>query len=126
MIRHPRQKHPDHLAWLRQLPCCVCLDDTSTEAAHVRMAAPKAGKRPTGKGEKPSDIFAVPLCGRHHREQHEGSEPGWWASKGQDPIFIALALWAHSGDYEIGCQIVREHSETAFETTLRNTTAWSG
>jgi len=125
MIRQPRQKNDAHLAHIRQLSCCVCMDNTSTEAAHIRYSAPKAGKRETGKGEKPSDIFTVPLCGACHREQHTRNEREWWLEKGINPIFLSLALWAHTGNHEIGEQIVREHSEAAIETALRNTSAWS-
>lgn len=126
MIRQPRQKNDRHLDFVRSLSCVICLDNTATEAAHIRYSAPKVGKRETGKGEKPSDIFTVPLCGHHHREQHARNEREWWLEKGINPLIVSLALWAHTGRHDIGEWIVREHSEAAIETALRNTTAWSG
>lgn len=107
MIRKPRQKDNNHLNFIRGLPCAVCLDNTSTEAAHIRFAEPKLGKRATGMGEKPDDAFAVPLCGRDHREQHSGNERAWWNGKQIDPVALALALHRISGDQEAGEQIVR-------------------
>ena len=70
-------------------------------------------KRETGKGEKPSDCWTVPLCNSCHREQHGGSEMAFWlAHYDQDGLpldvhFIALALWAATGDYERGLQIIQ-------------------
>lgn len=53
------------------------------------------GKRYTGKSEKPSDCWAVPLCRRHHEAQHRESELGWWAGMGiPDPFAVAVALYA--------------------------------
>jgi len=106
MLKHPRQHDPDHLAYLRTLPCCVCGDDTATEAAHIRFADPMIGKNNPGIGAKPDDKYALPVCGSDHRKQHEGSETQWWAKLGIDPVKVALALYAVSGDYADGCRIV--------------------
>lgn len=102
-----RQKDNNHLDFLRQLECVICLDNTTTEAAHIRYAEPKLGKRQTGMGEKPDDAFALPLCGAHHREQHTGNERAWWAGKEIDPVALALALYRISGDHEAGSQIIQ-------------------
>lgn len=115
MQRHPRQEWPAHLAYLRTLPCLACGDNTSTEAAHIRMGCEEIEKRPTGLGEKPDDIYAVPLCGRCHREQHEIGENAFWDRKAwTSSVYIpqwlflkALALACHSGDYDMGEKIVR-------------------
>lgn len=106
--KRPRRQSGSHLDFIRSLPCCVCGDNTSTEAAHIRFADRSVGKRETGLGEKAADFFCVPLCGRHHRDQHaHGNERIWWAVHNRDPIRIALALWAHTGQHEVGEQIVR-------------------
>lgn len=126
MIRQPRQKNDRHLDFVRSLSCVVCLDNTATEAAHVRYADRKAGKRPVGTGEKPDDRWTVPLCGDHHRDQHKHNEREWWLSQGINPIMVSLALYGASGNHDLAEEIVREHSEAAIETALRNTTAWSG
>jgi hypothetical protein len=105
MLRQPRQHSEKHLRFVRGLPCCVCHDNTSTEAAHVRFASPEYGKRYVGKGEKPDDRWCVPLCGRHHRAQHEIGEREFWLTAGIDPIRLASDLWECSGDQEQGERI---------------------
>lgn len=108
MIKRPRRHDEKHLAFIRQLSCATCGDNTSTEAAHVRMGDSRAAKRPTGMQEKPDDRWAVPLCGREHREQHHVGEKAFWAGREIDPIFLALALYGISGDHEAGEQIIQE------------------
>jgi hypothetical protein len=111
--RRPREKSAGHLEFIRQLACCICGDDATVEAAHVRYSDSRAGKRSTGKAEKPHDRFTLPLCGRHHREQHNhGNERLWWETKGIDPIFYALALFGCSGDHQTGSDIIRARLET--------------
>ncbi len=90
--RQPREKNERHLDYIRSLPCCVC-GGIDTEAAHIRIGSPDHGKRATGMQEKSSDKWALPLCNRHHREQHDaGNELKWWASKGIDPFMLAIKL----------------------------------
>ncbi len=109
-----RQHDNKHLDFIRQLPCIICMDNTSTEAAHIRYAEPRAAKPQTGMGIKPDDAFTVPLCSEHHRRQHCNGERTWWSiTIGKDPVYIALALWRVTGNVELGEQIVRnsvEHS----------------
>lgn len=104
--RQPRRHIEGHLAFIRQLGCVICGDNTSTEAAHVRMPDRMIAKPMTGIGIKPDDIFTVPLCGKHHREQHQHNEQVWWRDQGLDPVKIALALYVASGNYERAQQIV--------------------
>lgn len=106
--REPRQQIPDHLAYIRQLPCCVCGNNIETEAAHIRYPDRTVAKPLTGMGQKSDDCWAVPLCSRHHRMQHASDELSFWQGHGIDPIRIALALWRVSGDVEKGCQIATE------------------
>jgi hypothetical protein len=102
-----RQKNDRHLDFIRGLPCAVCLDDTATEAAHLRYTEPKVGRINPGMQQKPHDWFVVPLCGDCHREQHGGSEKAFWNGTPIDPNMLALALYAISGDHEAGERIVR-------------------
>ena len=95
-----RQHKEAHLKFIRSLPCIVCGDNTSTEAAHVRMSDPRIGKDITGIGIKPHDYFVVPLCGECHRRQHQMSERLFWRHAGIDPVLKALALYAASGDVD--------------------------
>ncbi len=99
-------KHPAHLQFIRQLPCCICHDNTSTEAAHIRYAEPRAAKPQTGMGIKPDDAFTIPLCSEHHHNQHTRGERTWWTMQGIDPIYIALALARVTGDVPAGEQII--------------------
>lgn len=107
MMKRPREKDAKHLAFIRTLPCLVCGNNIETEAAHIRMADPMAGKPYTGKGEKPSDKWAVPLCGTCHREQHHFGEERYWIER--DPVKAAFALWENSGDHETCVRIVEAH-----------------
>ena len=107
-FRRPRIKNEGHLAFIRQLPCVCCGNNLETEAAHIRMSAPWYGKRSTGGQEKPSDYWTIPLCGRHHREQHAMNERDFWKSQGIDPIIVAMALFVSSGDF-VSCEEIIRH-----------------
>ena len=101
------QNNP-HLDFIRGLPCIICGDNTSTEAAHIRYSDSRAGKINPGVGAKPHDRFTLPLCGNHHRAQHATGEREYWAGLGLDPIFYALALYGASGDQETAERIIAE------------------
>jgi|HubBroStandDraft_5_1064220.scaffolds.fasta_scaffold170737_2 hypothetical protein len=107
-----RQHNGSHLDFVRSFACCVCGDDTTTEAAHIRFGEPRAGKRPTGLGEKPHDAWTVPLCGDCHRAQHMMGERQWWKAQKIDPLFVSLALYRASGDREAGEQIINSAHST--------------
>jgi hypothetical protein len=105
--KDPRQFDDKHLDFIRALPCVVCLDNVSVEAAHVRMSDRRAAKINAGVGQKPHDRWALPLCGKHHREQHGMNEGKFWDCVLIDPIFVALALYSVSGDMERGEMIIQ-------------------
>lgn len=107
--RQPRKKSEGHLAFLRTLSCTVCGDCTRIEAAHIRMASPLHGKRETGKAEKPSDMFAVPLCTWHHELQHRVGEDRFWGARRIDPHTLALVLFVNSGDEDLAEAVIRAH-----------------
>lgn len=111
--KRPREKHRDHLKFIRQLPCLCCGTRRNIEAAHIRYGDLAYGKRETGVAEKPADIWTVPLCADHHREQHSTGERAWWASKGIDPLQRAVALYTISGDQvAAGLIMQRVHHES--------------
>lgn len=89
--RQPRERDERHLDHVRSLPCCVC-GGIDTEAAHIRTASLAHGKNHTGMSEKPSDKWSVPLCNKHHREQHAMSEMAFWKKYEIDPFMLALTL----------------------------------
>lgn len=104
--RTPRQHDEKHLAFIRQLPCLICGNDIETQAAHIRFADDKAGKRYVGKQEKPDDIWTIPLCGKCHAHQHITNEREFWNMADIDPIRVAAVLALHTGDYQAGVEIV--------------------
>jgi len=96
--RQPRIRDEAHLNRIRALPCIICFRAAPSEAAHVRYGEPSSGKRKAGVGEKPDDMWTLPLCAEHHRTgkdaQHGTNERAWWALHGIDPIPICKALAA--------------------------------
>lgn len=104
-----RQRVEDdaHLKWLRTLPCVIS-GERPVDAAHVKYADPVYGKRAVGMQEKPDDRWCLPLARRLHDDQHKGNEREFWARHGLDPLRIALALHACSGDDEQAEVILRE------------------
>ena len=105
-VKSPREKSPNYLKWIRGLPCCVCSNNTSTEAAHIRFGEPRAAKRPTGIGEKSDDRWALPLCSHGHREQHSMGERVFWRLQNVDPIFLSMALQLNALDTSAAEQII--------------------
>lgn len=77
--RTARWKSQAHLNFVRRHACVNCGAVENIQAAHVRMGSD------AGMGRKPSDYFAVPLCGPHgsdagcHHEQHKHGERSFWA-----------------------------------------------
>lgn len=106
MQKQPRIHDDRHLDFIRSLPCIITGENTTVEAAHIRFADLRVDKHNAGVGAKPHDMWTLPLSGEQHRLQHSMSERKFWRETGIDPIFYALALYAHSGDYEKGCRIV--------------------
>lgn len=101
-------KRPAYLKWIRTLPCLACGNDTGTEAAHIRYTDRSVMKHNPGIGQKPADYFAVPLCSKCHRDQHDfGDEEMWWEEMGKDPIKTALALYAYRDNPELAIRLVR-------------------
>ena len=89
--RTPRVRDNKHLNYIRSLPCCICGDNTTTEAAHLRTSRIEIGKDDHGWG-RPDDKWALPLCGRHHREQHTMNEMDFWRCHGINPFALAISL----------------------------------
>jgi hypothetical protein len=88
--RQPRERDHVYLRFIRAQPCCICGDNTAVEAAHLRVGSINDDKRETGGGERPSDKWALPLCGKHHREQHSMNEMLFWTRYGIDPFALAM------------------------------------
>lgn len=99
----PSKKREKHLAFIRSLSCVICA--CPCEPCHVRFSDARYGTHNT-MSKKPDDMFTLPLCRWHHREQHSGSEVEYWEKVGIDPHAMALALYRISGDIERGDRIV--------------------
>ena len=109
-FKHARVKSASHEEFVRALPCLICGDNTTTEAAHISYADMRYGKFGRGKGQKEESIWVVPLCGMHHRRQHEVGEKYFWITNGVDPCRVAAALFIRSQDYQTALQIL-EHAK---------------
>ena len=105
--KRPRVHAAEHRKWIAQQPCLIT-GRRDVQAAHVKYADPRFGKPDVGGAEKPDDKWCVPLCIAEHVDQHKYDERGWWISKGIDPVAVASALWASSGDDEAAEIIIRE------------------
>jgi len=110
-FRQPRIKNPRHLHFISGLPCLICGINTGVDAAHIRFSDRRVDKRQVGIGEKPDDIWTVPLCRACHTRQHEMNERQFWRDHGIDPILYALALVVRSGDQAGGERIVSAAKE---------------
>ncbi|MES2602121.1 MAG: hypothetical protein V4602_15065 [Pseudomonadota bacterium] len=97
-FKRPRIKNDGHLDFIRSLPCACCFSNIESQAAHIRTGSPFHGKRETGGSEKPTDIWVLPLCQRHHDQQHNMNEVEFWKLYGIDPFVLALSLYACTGD----------------------------
>lgn len=105
--RRPRGEDKEHRRFIASCPCLIC-GRNDVQCAHISYADLSVGKRFTGMGEKADDKYTVPLCLLHHDAQHRwGNESDWWARHEVDPIKVALALFAVSGNLERAEEIIR-------------------
>jgi len=74
-------RSPAHLAFIRSLPCCVCLRTRNVEACHT------PGSR--GMSQKADDRLTIPMCSIHHKEQHR---IGWKRFSASYDLDIAALL----------------------------------
>lgn len=70
-------RDPAFLKWLRGLPCCMkgrhnIACDGDIMGCHYRLGSH------AGKGQKPSDRRATPMCFAHHNLQHNMGELSFW------------------------------------------------
>lgn len=104
--RQPRVQDKAYLAALRRRRCYVgaitgqpCAG--RTDPAHIRFTDLKAGRVNPGLQNKSDDRWCLPVCRKHHDEQHAyGNEAKWWAVEvGVDPNDLAREVYA---DFETG------------------------
>jgi hypothetical protein len=115
MQRRPRRENPKHLAFVRERSCIIC-GSSPCDPAHIKFADARVLKPLSiNVGMKADDRFVLPLCRRHHEEQHAMPERAWWHSYHIDPILLALALYSISGD-EQECDRLIRHNMVAMQT----------
>jgi hypothetical protein len=72
-----------YIDWIRQQPCCVCMDDTGTDPHHLKGFK-------LGKNMK-CDLLVIPLCREHHDAFHADPET-WEDTYGTQERFLAWTL----------------------------------
>ena len=104
--RQPRVHDKAHLEFVSKLPC-VITGRGPVQVCHIRFPSMAHDKRQTGKGEKPSDRWVVPMIPEKHAEQHSMAEQAFWEKYGIDPLAVAQLLYACSGDIQEGLKVIR-------------------
>lgn len=100
-------KDEKHLAFIRTLPSVVS-GKLGCEACHIRAGSPAHNKKATGKAQKPSDCWVLPLTPDEHRDQHSGSEMAFWTGYGVNPFDLADKLYQITGDRNEAVRIIAE------------------
>jgi hypothetical protein len=99
---------PGYLAKIRKLPCCVCDEPAPSEAHHLKSADPNRGK-----GTKPPNKWAIPLCHECHLHGVEkaGSrnEAAWFRERGILCLDLAAALHINSHSHEAMLKVLSSH-----------------
>ena len=101
---------PEHLALVRQLPCCVSGKPAPNDPHHL-----KAGlSHERGTGRKATDRWVVPLSRFKHDElERLGThrETAWFQQHGiDDPLELANALWQATGDLARMRRVLASHT----------------
>ena len=100
-VREPDyRKAPNHLAFVRKLPCLAC-NRPPPNAAHHALGL-DLGR---GMARKAADRWTTPLCDRCHMTLHDRNH-NLLADLGIDERAVARALWKASGDLDEGQRIV--------------------
>lgn len=107
-LKHPRVVNRNHVSFIHKLPCIVCGTRRNIEAAHIKLGNPLYGKE-AGGTLRPNDTFVLPLCAKHHDEQHSMNEAQFWMALAIDPLALSLALFDSTGDEERAEQIILAH-----------------
>ena len=100
----------EHRRLIKMLPCCVTGKAAPNDGHHLK-SGPAKGERALGR--RATDRWLVPLCRQAHDELERISsrlELSWFRERGiDDPVELAAALWANTGDLERMTRIVQAH-----------------
>lgn len=102
-----------HLAFIRSLPSVIS-GKSPVDACHIRAGSAEHNKKTTGKAQKPSDCWVLPLTPDEHRDQHSGSEMAFWNRHGINPFDVASRLYRVTGDREEALKIIANCWNRAF------------
>jgi hypothetical protein len=105
--RDLRLRSPDHLRYIRQRLCVLWAHkdcEGKVEACHLRGLAPEKGM-----GNKPSDLWTVGMCRKHHRESQD-REREFQERYNIDLVNIALEYAEQSRDKRVkaAAEAIRE------------------
>jgi putative HNHc nuclease len=107
MQRRPRRKNEKHLRFVRER-CCIICGSSPCDAAHIKMADARIAKPLSSNiGMKADDCFTLPLCRRHHEEQHSMPERKFWDQYHIDAVLLALMLYSFTGYGELADHLIR-------------------
>lgn len=102
LVKRPRVHDDDHLAFVSTLPCIITGIE-GVQVCHIRTPCLELGKTHTGRSEKPSDIYVLPMTPEKHELQHSMNEEKFWDLYGpgfERAVVIAQALYINSGNEE--------------------------
>jgi len=91
------RKDPKHLKFVASLPCAICGGES--QAHHLLRDPDNVHKQYgfkvfKGMGIKSPDMFAIPLCVKHHTELHmNGDEVDYLAGHGINGVELGLRIW---------------------------------
>jgi hypothetical protein len=89
--RAPPVRDAAHLRFIRSQPCIVAAQCAGpVQAHHVRTGTNG------GTSLKPSDIWCVPVCNKHHREIHDNGQATFAAAHRLDLRSLAESYAASS------------------------------
>lgn len=98
-------KDEAHLAFIRKLPSVVS-GAYGCDACHIRTGSAVHNKKHTGKAQKPSDCWTLPLTREEHDAQHSGDELAFWRLHGIDPFQLAIDLYAVTGNTDAAIAVI--------------------
>ena len=105
--REPRRTNDKYLRAVSLLPSIIS-GRYGVQVCHIRYADERYGKRQTGMGEKPDDMWVLPMCPQEHAKQHMQNERVFWSNLGIDATAEAFELyrcWLTAGAFGIQVRI---------------------
>lgn len=93
-----RRRWPKHKAWIAHHSCALVWNVRAAYCAGDVVAAHVRRRTDGGTALKPSDWWTIPLCDKHHMQQHSIGEPAFERLYNIDMKAIARTLTNQSPD----------------------------